>query len=676
MFILSEKTVFSIDNTVSTAIKHAADIFARDFEKVFSAPPKFGCNGNVEIHIDDSLEFAEQFAVDVTADRIRVRYKDELGAVYALLYMSREFLGVDDFWFWIEKEPHKNNKIAVAERNYLSPKARVRYRGWFVNDEVCLIGWSKVYPPSKEIWECVFETLLRLGGNMVIPGTDLPRGGCHFDTATEMGLYITHHHAEPLGSEMFLRAYPDEEASYDKNPQLFEKLWSDAIEKNKDKKIVWTLGFRGQGDAPFWHNDPKYKTNEARGEVIRKVIDRQYEMICEKVENPVCAVYLYGEITELYEGGYLKLPKDFIKIWSDNGYGKMVTRRQGRHNPRIPSLPKEDGKHGLYYHVTFHDLQASSHLCMIGNPPEFINSELDTAFASGADEYLLLNCGNIRPHVYMLDLVAKKWTGGAVDIDAFKSEFAKRCFRGCEDETRACYDKYFTITPKYGVNDDDRGGDEFFTHPARCMVTQWLKRENNDACPGLVWAAGDKPFDDQIAWYKQICQKAAQDFEGLYLRCQKVLDSLGDVRKPFFEDNIMFQSGLMMYTARGCVRICEAHEVYAQDDNLPRTFVVLSGAIEEFKRALELMRRSEHGKWENFYSADWLTNVAVTIEELCALRKWVRMKGDAPDYFRWYKNYVMPKTERNIYLENTQRRTLDDDELAEKLKAAMENGEI
>lgn len=675
MFNLSEKTVFCIDNMSSTAIQHAVSIFSRDFEKVFSAPPIFAAEGEVKIYRDDTILYAEQFAVDVQMDKVSVRYKDELGAVYALLYMSRKFLGVDDFWFWAEKEPHKNNKIQITEGEYVSPKARVRYRGWFVNDEVCLIGWSKVYPPSKEIWECVFETLLRLGGNMVIPGTDLPRSGCHFDTASEMGLYITHHHAEPLGAEMFLRAYPEEDASYDKNPQLFEKLWADAVEKYKDKKIVWTLGFRGQGDAPFWHNDPKYTTDEARGEVIRKVIDKQYEMICEKVENPVCAVYLYGEITELYEGGYLKLPKDFIKIWSDNGYGKMVTRRQGRHNPRIPSLPKEDGKHGLYYHITFHDLQASSHLCMLGNPPELVNSELDTAFSSGADEYLLLNCGNIRPHIYMLDLVAQKWRSGEVDIDEFKSDFAKRYFRGNESAARMCYDKYFTVTPKYGVNDDDRGGDEFFTHPARCIITQWIKYDNNNACSGLIWAAGDKPFDEQIDWYKNICGKSAEDFQSLYNKCAEAAQGLIDYQKPFFIDNIMFQAGLMMYTARGCVKICEAHEIYVQG-NLPRTFVVLSDAIDEFKNALALMRAAEHGKWENFYSADWLTNVAVTAEELSALRKWIRMKGDAPDYFRWYKNYVMPKTERSIYLENTQRRTLDDDELAQRLRIALQNGEI
>lgn len=68
---------------------------------------------------------------------------------------------------------------------------------------------------------------------MIIPGTDLPRDGIHHKLASEMGLWITHHHAEPLGAEMFLRAYPEKEASYSKNKEHFENLWIDAIENRR-----------------------------------------------------------------------------------------------------------------------------------------------------------------------------------------------------------------------------------------------------------------------------------------------------------------------------------------------------------------------------------------------------------------------------------------------------------
>ena len=665
MFKITKDTTFSFP-PLTDAVRHVYDIFMRDFTKVFSEGFKEG--NDVEIVTDCHELENEQFSLTVTDEKISVRCADELGVIYAVLYMSREFLGVDDFWYWTEKEPMKRSMVALASREYTSPIKKVRYRGWFVNDEVCLIGWSDEYPPSRKVWEIVFETLLRLGGNMVIPGTDLPRSGKHFDIASEMGLYITHHHAEPLGAEMFLRAYPDKDASYDKHPDLFEKLWMESIEKNKNKKIVWTLGFRGQGDAPFWHNDPKYTTPESRAAVIMKVIDRQYELICEKVKDPVCAVYLYGEITELYEGGYLKLPKKFIKIWSDNGYGKMVVRRRGLHNPRTPALPKEDGSHGLYYHITFHDLQASSHLTLLGNTIEFVNSELDASFKAGADEYLLLNCGNIRPHVYMLSLVAQKWNNGDVDTDRFKNNFAKKYFG--DSDAIECYDDYFKACIKYGENEDDKAGDEIYYHTARRICVDWTK--GSESSEGLKFATGEATLLEQTKFFAEKCRKAMNDFAALVKKCEAVKKELTQ-GQVFFEDNILFQSRLHLSGARGLYALCRAYE-YFENGDMPRCFTILTGAMEEFEEGIKLLEAGEHDKWKNFYSCDYLTNVRVTVYAVDSMRRYIRMISDGPDFFAWYKNCCIPETERKIYLENTQRRTLSDDELTEELKKNLWSG--
>ena len=51
-----------------------------------------------------------------------------------------------------------------------SKPARVTYRGWFINDETLLSHW-KVERRADLPFIMAFETLLRLGGNMVIPGT-------------------------------------------------------------------------------------------------------------------------------------------------------------------------------------------------------------------------------------------------------------------------------------------------------------------------------------------------------------------------------------------------------------------------------------------------------------------------------------------------------------------------
>lgn len=68
---------------------------------------------------------------------------------------------------------------------------------------------------------------------------------------SDMGLMITHHHAEPLGAEMFLRAYPDLEPSYLKHKDLFEGIMKDATDGKRTRKSseYW---LPGTGRVPFW----------------------------------------------------------------------------------------------------------------------------------------------------------------------------------------------------------------------------------------------------------------------------------------------------------------------------------------------------------------------------------------------------------------------------------------
>lgn len=284
----------------------------------------------------------------VFPERIAVAYADDLGAVYGLLHLSETALGVAPFWFWNDQKLQRRETVQIPCGEYAGKPAAVRYRGWFINDEVLLSAWSLDGSRDKP-WEMAFEALLRLGGNLVIPGTD-KNAHRYRELAASYGLYVTHHHAEPLGAQMFRRAYPGLNASYAEHPALFEQLWRDAILAQKDMKVVWNLGFRGQGDCPFWEDDPQYDTPEKRGALISRLIRRQYDMVQEALPGAACCTNLYGEVMELYREGLISLPDDIIRIWADNGYGRMVTRRQNNHNPRICALPPEGSTaaHGVY----------------------------------------------------------------------------------------------------------------------------------------------------------------------------------------------------------------------------------------------------------------------------------------------------------------------------------------
>lgn len=308
-FRIDKDVKFHFHGRIPVSVNHALSMLFRDMSKVFGGSYKITespSDCDIFVRYADSnntmLNSPESFCLkfEVNDDKKKmsmiIEGIDDLGLIYGLLYISTIFLGVDPFWFWAEKEPEKKVFIDVPAKNYVSKLHYVRYRGWFINDEVCLLGWTDTFPPQKEVWYPAFEALLRCGGNMIIPGIDAPEEVIQWDLASEMGLYLTQHHVIPMGAKMFTRVYPDKRASYDENKDLFVKLWLEAIEKNKDKKHIWVLGFRGQGDCPFWTQDEGYDTPERQGELISRVIKDQYEFLIKHLGDTQCATYLYGDV--------------------------------------------------------------------------------------------------------------------------------------------------------------------------------------------------------------------------------------------------------------------------------------------------------------------------------------------------------------------------------------------
>ncbi|MFA9557868.1 glycosyl hydrolase 115 family protein [Evansella sp. AB-rgal1] len=676
-YYLQETSIIKPPANMSKAVKHGLHMFLRDMKNVFGKEPIVdGAHKKATFVIQYADELngePESFSITFQEDNEQVILvlsgADDLGIIFGLLHISKEYLHIDPFWFWVDKPVERKERISIPTENFVSPKKAVRFRGWFVNDEVCLLGWKDEYPPTEEVWKPVFETLLRCGGNMVIPGTDLPRDGIHHKLASEMGLWVTHHHAEPLGAEMFLRAYPGKKASYENNKELFEQLWMEAIEKQKDDKIVWVLSFRGQGDQPFWELDPSYDTSEKRGEMISKVIWRQYHLLQEYIEDPVCSIALYGEISELYTGGFIDLPPNVIKVWADNGYGKMVSRRQGLENPRIPSLPAEQdvGEHGIYYHVTFHDLQASNHLTMSPFSADFIGKEVTKALNAGTDDYVLVNSGNIRQHVYTLDILSQLWNEGNINNKIHLDQFVQRMFSSRHEKVAELYNKYFEASIPYGDNEDERAGEQFYHHPARRIIGKWITGKTDETILPLTWATGYVNFEEQIRYFKEKCELGIEQWSELKSQCLELMEELVGEEKTRFYDQLVFPIELHESGSKGFVDLCKAYNEF-EKGNFPLAFVYASQSLWEYQKGVDAQKRTEHGKWKNFYRMDYLTNIQSTVDNVDTLRRFIRMHGDSPDFFQWYKQYIMPETEKYIYLENTHREVKSDDVLAKLLK--------
>lgn len=594
---------------------------------------------------------------------------DELGIIYALLFLSEKFLGVKPFWYWLDQKFVKWKQAEIPEGMYLSPSYAVKYRGWFINDEVLLHTWNKSRfnresgITENEGFEMAMEALLRLGGNMVIPGTDANSHN-YRKLAADMGLWVTHHHAEPLGAPMFARVYPELNPSFAEHPEKFRELWRRGIETQKGEKTVWNLGFRGQGDSPFWANDPEYDTDEKRGALMGELIEEQYRLVKEADPEAVCCTNLYGETMELYRAGCLKLPEDVIKIWADNGYGKMVSRRQGNHNPRVCALPGEEehGRHGIYYHVSFYDLQAANHMTMLPCPEEFVCSELAEVLAHGVKDYFIINCSNVKPHVSMLDLIAQIWRDGAVNPAEHRERFAGTYF-GKENaaEVAGCLEHYARHSLKYGPHEDDRAGEQFANHVIRMLVSQY-RRDPAHREEELLWATDAETLRGQTEWYRGLCLWAKGSYESYLQECGLVGARMSGRSKILFEDTVLLQAKLHHFCFTGAYLASEGL-LCAMEEDWKKAFYLAGKAEKCYRLADAAMREREHGKWHGFYANECLTDMKQTAWVLKGLMSDLRNAGDGPHFYQWQRDLLYAEEDRRVMLIMNMENHLTDEEL-------------
>lgn len=663
MFILNGNTVIKF-NIESIPVNHAIASLQRDICKTCLSNETVGG----EINLVNDRQEKECFLLCVKEDKLEIHAGDTLGFVYGLYEISRSILGINDFWFWNDQHivPQDGYELQ-PDFEYQSKPFLIKLRGWFVNDEVLIHTWS-VNRRKEEPWEMVFEALIRCGGNMIIPGTD-KNAEKYRNLASSMGLSITHHHAEPLGAEMFARAYPGINPSFDEQADKFLELWKAAIENQKNRNIIWNLGFRGQGDCPFWDNDPRYKTHKARGSLISKLIRIQYDLVKKVVPDAVYCTNLYGETMELYKEGYLDLPEDVIKVWADNGYGKMVTRRQNNHNPRINALPEgtNTGKNGIYYHVSFYDLQAANHVTMLANSPEFVRNELKKVMAHGANDYWIINCSNIKPHVYYLDLIANMWRYGEVAIEAHRKSYVTKYY-GEKDASAVenCLKDYYKYAAIYGEHEDDHAGEQFTNHVARMLISQYMK-DMNQRQEDLLWATDAQDLKGQILWYCNICKKASAGYEKYLEECEKVAFAMEHHARELFEDSILLQAKIHFHCFMGAYYMCKGL-LHALKEEYQHGFYYAGLARDQYLLANNSMRAREHGKWHEYYQNECLTDIKQTAWVLEGLMSYIRNIGDGPHFYAWQRDFLYSEKDRRVMLVLNMENHLKDSEIFELMK--------
>jgi hypothetical protein len=384
---------------------------------------------------------------------------DMRGAIFAAYSLSEELLGVDPWYFWTDNEPAVRERIVVPagfDRSHGSPT--FKYRGWFMNDEDLLSMFTpdpvreNVF--SLEMFERIYETVLRLKGNMVAPATfPFPDERCQ-ELAARRGLVINMHHILVLGLNTY-RWPKGTPFSYSKDPGIMERYWQQCIDAFKDYEVVWTVGYRGKHDRPFWNDEPELKTSEERGAVITKAIAKQVEMIRRKHPDADIIANMWMEGSDLYLKGFLKLPEGVTLVWADNGAGYITDKPQM--SPHLSlTVPDEEGRvqkgNGIYYHTAMLNGRANQLSEMV--PPSRIYHEVLRFVKVGATTFFLNNVSDVRP-VPMTTDCAMRLTWDATPYlnksdeenqANFLNDWSRRQFGAkMADKVAANYAEYFRV---------------------------------------------------------------------------------------------------------------------------------------------------------------------------------------------------------------------------------------
>ena len=650
--VVDAQTALVLGAGTKGPVRLAAEDLASDMQKVFGVKPRILSSlddaSGTAIVIHEATEAArpaESFSIAV-ADQggtkvVRLEGADMRGTIYAIYEFSQEFLGVDPMYYWTDNEPARKHDVELALNLHKEYPAPVfKYRGWFPNDEDLLTGWA---PDEKTgiapaVWEKIDETILRLKGNIVVPGTWNFPDEEEMRIAGERGLILTQHHAMPLGVNV-ARWPKDVPYNFSTHPEILERAWKNAVAAvPADQEVLWSVGLRGLSDVSYASMDPSVVNNDERlGMLISKAIDEQMKIVRERFPAAKFVTDLWQEGTRLEQEGYLKIPPEVTLVWADTGYGD----------------PQDNGQvsagQGLYFHVAMMNHRANQLTEMV--PVERIYEQLERYQKAGATAYFLVNTSDVRPVVMttraVMDAVwegADKKTPQEFYKEWITEEFGAKAVPALTD----FYKAYFAAPALWRTARSSNGtkaapeekiaftrwyGDQLYHVEGRLLMMysilqtplvnipsqapKWTPpRYWNGIIGGDEWAVATAKRE--IA----ACGEAQPRWDAVWQKAVADEALVEPSRRNFYDMAVLTMAATNRDSNRMLLEVSHAVEDL-KSGNKTKAENEAQEAVTAMDHLLTTRKSAEYGKWKNWYRGDWLDGVDRTQQTAQIFAKYI-----------------------------------------------------
>jgi hypothetical protein len=634
---INARTVIVESADAPGPVKKAADDLAGDMAKVFGARPRIVPASN-----GPAIEIAaptggptESFAIRARDNHVMLSGADMRGLIFAIYTFSQDYLGVDPMYYWNDHEPAKKASVLIPaglSKNFPSPL--FKYRGFFINDEDLLTGWAPGEKAdhsgiAKPVMDKIFETILRLKGNMVVPGTWTFSTDPQMKWVEERGLILNQHHAIPLG--MNVARWPaNVPYNYSQHPEILERAWTNAVKGYDPKQeILWSVGLRGLSDTSYSTMDPSVVGNDRRlGQLISKAIADQMRIVRAVHPDARFVTDLWQEGARLVQKGYMTIPPEVTTVWADTGYGLiqdkgLVTKGQG-----------------MYYHVAMLNGRANQLSEMV--PVDRIYSEFGRYIKAGATQYMLLNTSDLRP-VSMTARVVMDTAWGGVPKEggahATYADWASREFGAkAADAVAKVWEGYFKAIPKL-PSGDDYGDQIYHTEARQMMMTTmitppWYNIVGQSAKWTPVRILGfnfDPNYGRDIeqnyaqvtmARELKVCAEAAPRWDAVWNEAKAAEAAVPADRRPFYEAYVLTEIAINRDGNRMLWLTSDAIKSEKSGDKA-RAHQDVKEALARIAEIKQMEKGAEYGKWRNWYRGEWLVGVDETRETLEYFDRWI-----------------------------------------------------
>lgn len=623
---VTQEVVWALDARLDAPVRRALDDVARDWRHVFSVAPIVGeaglgeepvlavGAGPIEELTGHRGDFApEEHEVVLRPGRGRAAGRAVLcidgggtrGIIYAVYAFSERVLGVDPFWFWTDQELVPRSEIGLEHGFAFRRSApRFRWRGWFIDDEGLLAAWApsrqSAHGVSLDAWDAVFETLLRVGGNLVVPGAYVFPDEPQLALASARGLAIGQHDDAPLGlsRERWPGQFP---ISWQHNRGLLTDAWRESIAAFGEHEVVWTVGLRGIRGQPF-------QTDEGLGRagrvgVLTAVLAKQADLVRQVRPNDDIIAGLRMDGVEPGEAVRIALPEGAIPVWADEGHGRL----------RDTSLAPGQG---INYHVALSD-EVSSQLTEMVHPA-LIQAEFRRAVAAGSTEYLMLDVSDVRNHALTSQFAMHLAWEAEVDIEDLWLTWAAHHAGEHAARFKELWQCYFETlwTFRDGLPEcpRDMGYHRLARSILRAAAETSLDGDFPVFRPGLHYTV-THPSSGHRTW-RSFIERTARGAEAMQPKLDALLAGadafLGRIdpqRRGFVHDHLLTQVALHAEGNRMLGAVARA--VLHGDGPAART--ELAAAREHALDGQRVLRRGDRGRWQDWYRGDQYVRAGDTL---------------------------------------------------------------